>query len=354
MAGGALASLAGRIGGGSRRAESSEVVTESDVKPEADERRRGAAARRMLAPKALRTIDGDKRRKVNKTVTESMLLSMIKGAIGYAFFLLIFCYVAFSTRSATDYWANEAMRQLFVDGSFFFGSVTHEKTLHDVHFVPQFFDWLEGPFLATLHSPELGAPPRFLHGYNRIIGQVRLRQVRVRPNTCSIPSMFTGTVDVCYAPYSWSAEDTAPFGPPEAPLLWQHRSSDELDGFVANGRFGVYPGSGYVVDLPSNLTVTAEAIAGLRRQGWIDRATRAVFVDMSTFNANTATFTSVRLLFEFLPTGGIMPFPTLLVLRPLLYQSTADYVRALFEALFVAYTVFYVVQVRRAPAIAET
>ena len=44
-------------------------------------------------------------------------------------FLLVFSYTAFSTRSPTDFWANDGMRKLFVDGTFFFGSQPHEKDL---------------------------------------------------------------------------------------------------------------------------------------------------------------------------------------------------------------------------------
>ena len=104
-----------------------------------------------------------------------------------------------------------------MEGPFFFGAVTHEKTLHDVHFVGQFFSWLEGPFLERVHTPELGSPERFLHGYSRIIGPVRLRQLRMKPGSCSIPPMFESVVDACYAPYWIMSQDEAPFGPAEAP-----------------------------------------------------------------------------------------------------------------------------------------
>merc|ERR1719238_409250 len=166
----------------------------------------------MLVPKALKKLDDDKRNYKTKEINETIVWSTMKGFVGYCLFLLVFTIVAFSTRSASDYWTNEGMRQLFVDGPFFFDeSVTHEKTLHDVHFVPQFFAWLEGPFLERIHTPELGSPPRYLHGYNKIIGPVRLRQLRVRPKTCTIPPMFEGLVDECFAPYFLLRQDEEPF-----------------------------------------------------------------------------------------------------------------------------------------------
>lgn len=120
---------------------------------------------RLLVPKALRTLDDDKRSYKSRELSESLVWTTMKSFVVYCLFLLVFTIVAFSTRTSSDYWANEGMRQLFVDGPFFFDpQITHEKTLHDIHFVPQLYAWLEGPFLERIHTPELGSPPRYLHG----------------------------------------------------------------------------------------------------------------------------------------------------------------------------------------------
>ena len=117
-----------------------------------------------------------------------------------------------------------------------------------------------------------------------------MRQLRVRPKTCDVPAMFRGTVDECFAPYSIFPNDEAPFGPPGHPLKWQYSTSSTLSGMLSSGRFATYYGGGYVTDLPSNATRAREAVIELKEGGWIDRATRAVFVDMSCFNANTESF----------------------------------------------------------------
>jgi hypothetical protein len=61
----------------------------------------------------------------------------------------------------------------------------------------------------------------------------------------------------------------------------------------------------------------------------------------------------VRLLFEFLPTGGIVPLPTLNVFRPLLYDMPNDYIRAGFEVAYVFYTLYFVLQVWWRPSAPE-
>ena len=315
----------------------------------ADESKSFAKRKRQLAPNVLKTLGDDARvAKVSgKALTEDALFKTVKETLSYFVFLALFCVVAFTTRSSADFWANRSMNSLFVESSFFFGRVPHEKTLRDVLFVPLFYQWLEGAFFETIYTPETESASRFLNGYNRIIGPVRLRQLRVRPDSCPIPAMFAGTIDTCYAPYAKDLEEKSSFGPAGEPQLWRHSEADELDGMDANGRFATYSGGGYVVDLPTNASSAAATVASLKANGWIDRATRAVFIDLGCFNANTGSLLSVRLLFEFLPTGGVEPFPMLRVLRPLTYEDAMDYVRGLCEALFVSYTLFYFAQEAR-------
>ena len=40
---------------------------------------------------------------------------------------------------------------------------------------------------------------------------------------------------------------------------------------------------------------------------WVNRATRAVFIDFTVYNANVNLFCVIKLIFEFPATGGIMP-----------------------------------------------
>lgn len=55
-------------------------------------------------------------------------------------------------------------------------------------------------------------------------------------------------------------QDTAPYGPPENPLLWQYTPSSELDGLISAGRFATYSGGGYVIDLPTNSTLAQATV----------------------------------------------------------------------------------------------
>lgn len=100
--------------------------------------------------------------------------------------------IVFSPRSSNDFWANEAMKQLLVENKFHFGDLPHEKTLKDVHTNEQFFYWLKRPLLEAVFVPERGGEPLFMHGYNRIIGPIRLRQARASPGAGPPPGRTIG------------------------------------------------------------------------------------------------------------------------------------------------------------------
>lgn len=78
--------------------------------------------------------------------------------------------------------------------------------------VEEWWDWLTGPVLEALSAVN-DEEEVSLAFYNRLLGSVRLRQMRVRPDSCEITSVMKPFMSGCYASYSESTMDTAPYGP---------------------------------------------------------------------------------------------------------------------------------------------
>lgn len=55
-----------------------------------------------------------------------------------------------------------------------------------------------------------------------------------------------------------------------------------------------YSGAGYYLDLSKTRAEAAAQISTLRKHRWLDRGTRAVFVDFSMYNANINLFCVIR------------------------------------------------------------
>lgn len=77
-------------------------------------------------------------------------------------------------------------------------------------------------------------------------------------------------------------------------IRWIYTSEKDLNGSSHWGIIATYSGAGYYLDLSRTREETASQIAGLRRNFWLDRGTRATFIDFSVYNANINLFCVVR------------------------------------------------------------
>jgi hypothetical protein len=76
------------------------------------------------------------------------------------------------------------------------------------------------------------------------------------------------------------------------------------------GQYGTYDGSGYVADLAQYDRTNKRFINDLNeleRYDWLDKATRALFIDIITYNPSVNLFSYIKLVFEMPLTGGIFP-----------------------------------------------
>lgn len=60
-------------------------------------------------------------------------------------------------------------------------------------------------------------------------------------------------------------------------------------------------------------------VSGLESEDWLDKRARALFVEMTTYNANINLYTSISLLFEFPEFGGVFYFRNIFPMRLKLY-----------------------------------
>lgn len=75
---------------------------------------------------------------------------------------------------------------------------------------------------------------------------------------------------------------------------WTHSSSETLGGILHWATVGAYPGGGYYQDLVVNASESLQIIKELEEKKWIDRATRAVLVEFSIYNANMNLFCAAK------------------------------------------------------------
>jgi hypothetical protein len=144
-----------------------------------------------------------------------------------------------------------------------------------------------------------------------LVGAVGMRQVRAKNNTCSLKAsdLIHPLVKNCFGEYSKKHEDREPFGPKVEPgndRTFKYSTAKSLGcsvGCQTTALLNTYQGGGFFEQLPSLRTNTTNAavvakIQQLKKDRWLDRQTRAVFVDFTVYSLPTRLLAVVQLWFE--------------------------------------------------------
>ncbi|CAL1172190.1 unnamed protein product [Cladocopium goreaui] len=177
--------------------------------------------------------------------------------------------------------------------------ITDVNTLYDYLeevFIPAIYKNSTDIQLAESISPHL----RPIDIANRLLGTVRLRQVRVDlTENCQVLPLFEQYTVSCYPNYSPGTASKVAFGP-------QQRFTHSADGsgIGYEGLLGAYGPDGFMQLLASNGTLASQQIQQLRIDGFLDAATRAFFAEFNIWNSNVGLYAVVNFAVEFGASGG--------------------------------------------------
>jgi len=227
---------------------------------------------------------------------EMKIKTTLRELIIYLVFLAILCIVTFGMTNSTMYYYTKVMSELFLDSSFPDTKNTYRgmTTMHD------FWRFAKGPLVDGLYwetwyndrnvsQDELG----YIFYENKLLGVPRIRQLKVKNDSCTIHSDFQDQIKTCYDSYAGAIEADAPFGLMNG-TAWNYQTEEELDGSSHWGFMATYGGGGYVQNLGLKKSESLAVIDELMQNLWLDRGTRAVFVDFTVYNANINLFCVIR------------------------------------------------------------
>ena len=237
----------------------------------------------------------------------------------YAFFLALFTTATYLNR---DFYQGNMIYNTGQNAIINVRFETPERPINfrEISHTADFWDYLtkgmpqyllvDGYDAATLQPSEANDAQKgllYVLRYNQLIQPIRMRQVRVKVQTgleCEANINIIAEFDECSPVYKAKyLDDSSHLGTP-------YQSGEALKT-ASFGRSTThhYDGGGYVVDLPLLMTPeqTVSKFEELRKARWVDKHTRAVFIDMVTYNPTNLFYLSVRLTFEFLPYGDVRP-----------------------------------------------
>ncbi|ELW49349.1 Polycystic kidney disease 2-like 1 protein [Tupaia chinensis] len=198
--------------------------------------------------------------------------------------------VTYGMTSPSAYYYTTVMSELFL----------HTPSAAGVSFqtISSMADFWDGPLLDGLYwttwynNQSLGhGSHSFIYYENLLLGAPRLRQLRVRNDSCVVHEDFREDILSCYDVYA-----------------------------------------------------SAETLRDLREGLWLDRGTRVVFIDFSVYNANINLFCVLRLVVEFPATGGAIPSWQIRTVKLIRYVSNWDFFIVGCEVIFCLFIFYYVVE----------
>ncbi|XP_041369324.1 polycystic kidney disease protein 1-like 2 [Gigantopelta aegis] len=177
-----------------------------------------------------------------------------------------------------------------------------------------------------------------------LVGRTRLRQIRLNRDEICISIVEVKSVHKCLTPFTFGAEDTRTYNENwenetavNGSSMWSYQPGRQLDTLPTMGKLAIYPGGGYVVQLPRNVSLARERLDDIQQTAWIDEYTRAVFVEFTLFNPNVQLFTMVILMFEYSNTGFVMPYHQIYTANFYHYENEFETFVAACEIAFVLF-----------------
>ncbi|XP_049643319.1 polycystic kidney disease 2-like 2 protein [Suncus etruscus] len=265
----------------------------------------------------------------------------------YFIFLINLCILTLGMVNPHVYYLNKAMSSLFLETSMLGEERTNFKSIRTI---TDFWKFMEGPLLEGLYWDtwyndmdlyDLKNSSRIYYE-NILLGVPRVRQLKVRNNTCLVYSSFQTLMNECYDKYTTKNEDLAEFGlklDPEWKYSAPNTNSPWHWGFV-----GVYRNGGFIFTLSKSKSEARNKFRDLRANSWITRGTRVIFIDFSLYNANVNLFCIIRLVAEFPVTGGILTSWHFHSVKFFKYISYYDYFIASCEIIFFIFFIVFIIE----------
>ncbi|XP_035665396.1 polycystic kidney disease protein 1-like 2 [Branchiostoma floridae] len=194
--------------------------------------------------------------------------------------------------------------------------------------------WRDKPFISDMQSV--------------MVGSARLRQLRVSPGRCTVPSRFRFDILECNVGYTQRNEENRPFQTGWQPVAttnhtlsnesliqppWVYQKPSSAMGTAAE--VSSYDSGGYVAELGDSYEAALETIKELEKSDWIDRYTRVIVVEFTLFNANVNFFRTLTYVMEFPNTGGGVPSMSISTYRLYYFIGSVGYIVMTFDIIYV-------------------
>ncbi|XP_038661911.1 polycystic kidney disease protein 1-like 2 [Scyliorhinus canicula] len=269
---------------------------------------------------------------------EKKMYGFLKELFAHVGFLVMLAIIAYGERNPHSFYFSKALNNSFTKK--FNGSLT----------IDDIYIWTDEILLPNLYGVYEGF---ITDGNSKLLGSPRIRQLRVKPAPCPVPTRLVDSIKECRVPYSYGDEDMSVFGTkrnfsgntefPWLTSIWHYQSESQLNGYPIWGKLAVYRGGGFVAEIGTERKAAARMIKYLRDNSWVDMYTRAIFVEFTVYNANVNLFCVVTLMLEMKAIGVFLGNVEIEIIRLFDYvdQNYSSIIGA--QIIFILIVIYYMV-----------
>ncbi|CAG2212605.1 PKD1L2 [Mytilus edulis] len=311
-------------------------------------------AKRKLANEDCKPIDMEALNKARENrMMEIKMETLLREIAIYLLFVLVLFFLSYQQRDSFSYQMAANLRNYFDNG---FTSITTTEG---------YWKWMDKKLIPAMYASHYANGTEIIQWWDkrctadmvsRRVGIPRLRQLRIKPDTCSVNQRLGSLINHCRNEYGWTDDDAKDYLPgwvkpdisnlsavEESKTPWVYRNSFELANAPYLGEISTYKGGGYVAMFERNVERTNELIDHLRKEVWLDVYTRGVFLEFTVYNPNLNLFGSMIMLVEFMQSGGAVTRMEFKIFRLLSYIGGMGVVVMLFEVLYACFTLYFFV-----------
>lgn len=283
--------------------------------------------------------------------TEYILLT-IRDFFLYAILVTVVTTIAIASMPVSRFYYHDIFTHFLTDSNFKTESGL-SKNFWDIRIPDQIWDYLKSILIPLTYSSvndKLAETYKsnlnqdlLLVTENILVVLPRVRQVRVRNDSCQVPEGFRYIFDSCYYFFTPDLEDRRPFGLGKG-TLWEWQSEEVTKSSSMKGEISTYTGGGFFMDFTYDKATTDKLYMEMWNNTWIDHGTRAIMIDLAGYTQRDNLFCIVTLLFEIPPSGGVITSADIRIQKLLRYVTTQDFIILGFEAALLVILVYYTVE----------
>ncbi|XP_042293729.1 polycystic kidney disease protein 1-like 3 [Sceloporus undulatus] len=242
-------------------------------------------------------------RATERALKEKRLHSLLREIAGQLVFLAVLMVLCYIERSPNEFYLSAALQRRLT------------AQMDDVRVARQFYAWARGTLLPAVYG-DAAHSKRGGHGAD--CGRSGWRSAPPKswlPLHLRQEPWATKKGQERESPVAANWGLPGRVGKAQETGAWVYQPESTLQEYPIWGRFALYPGSGYLANLGTNASHAKRVLRHLARHHWLDRGTRAVFVEMVVYNANVNLFCAVTLILEGDGIGALQGKANLWVLR---------------------------------------